>query len=257
MTTTGSNASIKRMLRTESFPTPFCPGCGHGILMGAILRAIDNLGWCMDDMLFVSGIGCSGWIPSPHYAADTLHVTHGRPVAFATGAKLFNPDLKVVVIGGDGDIASIGGNHLIHAARRNIDLTVICANNGVYGMTGGQVTPTTPQGARTMTTPEGNPDAPFDLCQLVVAAGGRYVARQSVFHIHQLIRVIQTALQHPGFSFVEALSPCPVQYGRRNALTTPVAMLSDLKERCVPLTRARTMTREQLAGKIIVGEFTK
>jgi len=147
----GTTTSVKRMIRQDMFPTPFCPGCGHGILLAAILRAIDELGCDMDEMLFVSGIGCGGWIPSPHYAADTMHVTHGRPIPFATGAKLFNPDLKVVVIGGDGDIASIGGNHLIHAARRNIDMTVICANNGIYGMTGGQVTPTTPQGARTAT----------------------------------------------------------------------------------------------------------
>jgi 2-oxoglutarate ferredoxin oxidoreductase subunit beta len=253
----GTTASIKRMIRQDVFPTPFCPGCGHGILLAAILRAIDELGWDMDEMLFVSGIGCGGWIPSPHYAADTMHVTHGRPIPFATGAKLFNPDLKVVVIGGDGDIASIGGNHLIHAARRNIDITVICANNGIYGMTGGQVTPTTPQGARTATTPEGNPDRPFDLCPLLVAAGASYVSRYSVYHHPQLTRSIKAALQHPGFAFVEALSSCPVQYGRRNDMHTPSAMLSDFKERCVSIARARTMTGERLAGKIIIGEFTQ
>jgi len=253
----GTTSSILRLIRGEVFPTPFCPGCGHGILMGAILRAIDQLGWSMDEMLFVSGIGCGGWIPSPHFAADTLHVTHGRPIAFATGAKLFNPKLKVVVIGGDGDLASIGGNHLIHGARRDVDLTVICANNSIYGMTGGQVTPTTPLGARTATTPEGNPERPFDLCQLVVAAGASYAARFSVFRVRQLIRAIETALQHPGFAFVEALSPCPVQYGRRNDLSTPAALLNDYRERCVPISRARTMTQEQLAGKTIVGEFIR
>lgn len=253
----GTNASIKRMIRSEVFPTPFCSGCGHGILMGAILRAIDELGWSMDEMLFVSGIGCGGWIPSPHFAADTLHVTHGRPVAFATGAKLYNPDLKVVVIGGDGDIASIGGNHLIHGARRNLDMTVICANNGIYGMTGGQVTPTTPRGAVTITTPEGNPDQPFDLSRLVIAAGASYVARYSVYHVRRLIRSIKTALQHPGFAFVEALSTCPVQYGRRNDLRSPVEMLNDMRTRCVTVGRAHTMTKEQLADKIVVGEFVR
>jgi len=251
----GTTASIKRMIRAESFPTPFCPGCGHGILMSAILRAIDELGLEMDDMLFVSGIGCGGWIPSPHYAADTLHVTHGRPVAFATGAKLFNPRLKVVVIGGDGDIASIGGNHLIHGARRNIEMTVICANNGIYGMTGGQVTPTTPHGARTVTTPRGNPERSFDLCQLVLAAGASYVARYSVYHIRPLIRSLQAALTHPGFSFVEVLTSCPVQYGRRNDLTTPAAMLDDFRQRCVTISAARTMTQEQLKDRTLIGEF--
>jgi 2-oxoglutarate ferredoxin oxidoreductase subunit beta len=254
---TGTNTSIKRLIRPEAFPTPFCPGCGHGILLGAILRAIDELGWSMDDILFVSGIGCGGWIPSPHFAADTLHVTHGRPVAFATGAKLYNPELKVIVIGGDGDIASIGGNHLIHAARRNLDMTVICANNGIYGMTGGQVTPTTPRGARTMTTPEGNPDRPFDLAALVVAAGASYVARYSVYHVRQLVRAIKRALEHPGFGFVECLSTCPVQFGRRNELSSPAEMLRYFRENTVPLARARAMSDGELADKIIVGEFRR
>jgi 2-oxoglutarate ferredoxin oxidoreductase subunit beta len=253
----GTTASIKRLIRSEVFPTPFCPGCGHGILLGAILRAIDELGWSMDDLLFVSGIGCSGWIPSPHYAADTMHTTHGRAIAFATGAKLFNPDLKVVVIGGDGDIASIGGNHLIHGARRNIDLAVVCANNSVYGMTGGQVTPTTPLGTRTATTPEGNPERPFDLCQLVLSAGASYVARYSVYHARQLIRSIKAALQHPGFAFIEVLSSCPVQFGRRNELATPVAMLRHFRDSCVSVARARTMTEHELAKKTVIGEFAR
>jgi len=253
----GTTASIKRMIRPEVFPTPFCPGCGHGILMGAILRAIDELGWSMDEMLFVSGIGCAGWIPSPHFGADTLHVTHGRPVPFATGAKLHNPALRVVVTGGDGDIASIGGNHLIHGARRNVDLTVICANNGIYGMTGGQVTPTTPLGARTMTTPEGNPDRPFDLSRLVIAAGASYVSRYSVYHVRQLIRSIRSALQHPGFAFVEVLSGCPVQFGRRNDLRSPTAMLDYFRQRCVSQGRAHLMDPEDLAEKTVIGEFVR
>jgi 2-oxoglutarate/2-oxoacid ferredoxin oxidoreductase subunit beta len=268
----GTTASIMRLIRSESFPTPFCPGCGHGILMGAILRAIDELisapenserqlgtsdttRWSMENMVFVSGIGCGGWIPSPHFAADTLHVTHGRPVAFATGVKLYNPQLNVVVIGGDGDIASIGGNHLIHGARRNLDMTVICANNGIYGMTGGQVTPTTPKGARTVTTPAGNPDRPFDLSRLVAAAGASYVARYSVFHVRQLIRAIKTALTHPGFAFVEAISGCPVQYGRRNAIDTPVEMLRYYQDHCISIARARVLPPEELTDKIVVGEF--
>jgi 2-oxoglutarate ferredoxin oxidoreductase subunit beta len=251
----GTTASIVQYIRPRAFPTPFCAGCGHGILMGAILRAADELELDFSQMLFVSGIGCAGWIPSPHFDADTLHVTHGRPVAFATGAALFNPKLNVVVIGGDGDIASIGGNHLIHAARRNIDMTVICANNLIYGMTGGQVTPTTPQGARTLTTPMGNLEPPFDLARLVLAAGGTYVARYSVWHIRPLIASLKKALQHRGFAFVEALSTCPTQYGRRNENPTPAGMLRALKQNCVTLERSRQMSPEQLLGKTLIGEF--
>ncbi len=245
--------STLKGLRAEAFSTPFCAGCGHGILMGAILRAVDKVGWHPDEMLFVSGIGCAGWIPSPHFAADTLHTTHGRPIAFATGAKLFRPELKVVVIGGDGDIASIGGNHLIHAARRNIDLTVICANNLIYGMTGGQVTPTTPLGAFTMTTPQGNREPPFDLCRLVLGAGATYVARQSVYHVKALINILARALERKGFAFVEVLSPCPTQYGRRNELPTPWAMMQWLKESCIGVKRA--LKEGVSEGQILVGEF--
>jgi len=251
----GSTASIVRYIRPQAFPTPFCAGCGHGILLAAVLRAIDQLELDFSRMLFVSGIGCAGWIPSPHFDADTLHVTHGRPVAFATGAKLVNPRLKVVVIGGDGDIASIGGNHLIHAARRNMDMTVICANNLIYGMTGGQVTPTTPRGARTLTTPAGNPDAAFDLARLVAAAGATYVARYSVWHIRPLITSIKKALRHSGFSFLEVLSTCPTQYGRRNETPTPASMLRALKVNCVTVERAKEMSEEELEGKTIIGEF--
>ena len=246
---------LYKYLRTEVFPTPFCSGCGHGILMGAILRAIDELGYDMDGMLFVSGIGCGAWIPSPHFAADTLHVTHGRPVAFATGAKLFKPTLKVVVISGDGDIASIGGNHLIHAARRDIDLTVICANNGIYGMTGGQVAASTPLGMRTSTTPDGNRERPFDLCKLVEAAGGTYVSRYSVHQVKPLIRSIERGLEHQGFSFIEVLSPCPTQFGRRNVSGTACEMLHTLKKECVSRQKAEGMEPEQLTGKIVTGEF--
>ena len=251
----GTTASILKYIRKEVFPTPFCAGCGHGILLGAILRAVDQLELDYSQMLFVSGIGCGGWIPSPHYNTDTLHVTHGRPVAFATGAKLFNPALNVVVIGGDGDIASIGGNHLIHAARRNLDLTVICANNMIYGMTGGQVTPTTPRGAVTATTPQGNPERPFDLARLVAAAGATYVSRYSVWHVRPLIASIKKALQHTGFSFIEVLSMCPTQFGRRNQRPTPAEMLLEYKRNCVTISRAETLSPEELAGKTIIGEF--
>lgn len=247
---------MQQYLRPGLTSTPFCPGCGHGILMGLILRAIHQLELNMDEMLFVSGIGCAAWIPSPHFNADTLHILHGRAIPAATGAKLFNPKLRVVVVGGDGDLADIGGNHLIHAARRNMDLTVICASNMVYGMTGGQVSSTTSVGAFTQTTTQGNSYQPLDLCQLVIAAGANYAARYSVTQPFALIASIKKALQINGFCFIEVLSPCPTQFGRYNQLDTPVAMIKNLMEKCITKKKAMKLSSEELKGKIITGEFT-
>ncbi|MBW1921450.1 MAG: 2-oxoacid:ferredoxin oxidoreductase subunit beta [Deltaproteobacteria bacterium] len=247
---------LEKYLRPEIKSTPFCPGCGHGILMNLILRAIDELGESMDKMLFVSGIGCAGWIPSPHFNADTLHTLHGRAIAFATGAKMFNPALNVMVISGDGDLASIGGNHLIHAARRDTDLTVICANNMIYGMTGGQTASTTPLGSLSATSPGGNIYRPFDLCQLVLGAGGSYVARYSVTQPLSLVEAIKKALKLNGFSFIEVLSPCPTQFGRRNQYDSPTEMIALLLERCISKEEAEHLSEEDLRGKIITGEFT-
>jgi 2-oxoglutarate/2-oxoacid ferredoxin oxidoreductase subunit beta len=249
--------AFEKYLRPGVKGTPFCPGCGHGILMGLILRAIDELKMDMKKMLFVSGIGCAAWIPSPHFDGDTLHTLHGRAIAFATGAKLFNPDLCVMVVSGDGDLSSIGGNHLIHAARRNIDLKVICANNMVYGMTGGQVASTTPKGAKTSTTVDGNPYHPFNLSRLVEAAGATYVAKYSVTQPVALIHSIKKALRHVGFSFIEVLSPCPTQYGRWNRLERPEEMIQDLIRRCILEEEAKGLTKEALAEKIITGEFVR
>jgi 2-oxoglutarate ferredoxin oxidoreductase subunit beta len=223
--------------------------------MGLILRAIDELKLDMNRMLFVSGIGCAAWIPSPHFAGDTLHTLHGRALAFATGAKLTNPDLCVVVVSGDGDLSSIGGNHLIHAARRNIDLKCICADNMIYGMTGGQVASTTPYGSRTSTTEKGNPYRPFDLCKLVQAAGAGYVARYAVTQPKALIRSIKKAILYQGFSFIDCLSPCPTQFGRRNQMDRPDRMMQDLIRRCLSLESAEGLTEEELSEKIITGEF--
>ena len=247
--------AFEKYLRPGVKGTPFCPGCGHGILMGLILRAIDELDMDMKNMVFVSGIGCAAWIPSPHFDGDTLHTLHGRAIAFATGVKLFNPDLCVVVVSGDGDLSSIGGNHLIHAARRNIDLKVICANNMIYGMTGGQAASTTPEGARTTTTAQGNPYRPFNLSRLAAAAGATYVAKYSVTQPVALLRSIQKALRHKGFSFVEVLSPCPTQYGRRNRLGRPEDLIRDLLRRCILEEEAKGLTPEALAESIITGEF--
>jgi 2-oxoglutarate ferredoxin oxidoreductase subunit beta len=246
---------LEAYLRPEVTSTPFCPGCGHGILMNLILRAIDELKLNMEEMLFVSGIGCAAWIPSPHFNADTLHTLHGRAIAFATGAKMFNPKLNVMVISGDGDLASIGGNHLIHGARRNTDLTVLCANNMIYGMTGGQVASTSPVGSFTSTTVEGNIYRPFDLCKLVLAAGALYVARYAVTQPRLLIDAIKKALGIKGFAFIEVLSPCPTQFGRRNRYDTPAEMLKRLKEVCVSQEDAKVLSNEELGERIITGEF--
>jgi 2-oxoglutarate ferredoxin oxidoreductase subunit beta len=216
---------------------------------------MDKLGLDMNKMVFACGIGCSGWIPSPLFDADTLHTTHGRPIAFATGVKLARPELNVAVFTGDGDGAAIGGNHLIHAARRNIDLKVILVNNMIYGMTGGEVSPTTPTGTRTTTTPFGNLERPFDLSRLVTAAGATYVARWTTTHVGQLVTSMTKALGKKGFSFIEVISNCPVRYGRIIGMTEPAKMMRWLRDSSIPLERTRGMTDEQLKGKFIVGEF--
>jgi len=246
---------LEAYLRSDVKSTPFCPGCGHGILMNAILRAIDELHLAMEKMLFVSGIGCAAWIPSPNFKTDTLHTLHGRAIAFATGAKMFNPELKVVVISGDGDLTSIGGNHLIHAARRDMDMTVICANNMIYGMTGGQMASTTPLGALTATSMEGNVYRPFDLCKLVQAAGASYVARYSVTQAVSLKEAIKKAMNTKGFTFVEVLSPCPTQFGRRNRYDAATDMLKTLMESCIPVEEVERLSAEALKDKIVTGEF--
>ena len=247
---------LEQYLRPEVGVTFFCPGCGEAILMGLILRAIDELKVSMDDMLFVSGIGCASLISSSHFNADTLHTLHGRAIAFATGAKMVNPKLKVMVISGDGDLADIGGNHLIHAARRNTDIAVICANNMNYGMTGGQVSSTTPFGAFTTTTAQGNPYHPFDLCRLVKAAGAVHVARYSVTQPFAVINSIKKVLQAQGFSFIEILTPCPTQFGRRNQFDAPADMLKLLMDKCIMKEDAEGLSSEELSDKIITGEFT-
>ncbi len=209
----------------RSQPSAFCPGCGGGIILNTFLRAIDDLEIDQDKILAVSGIGCAAWIPSPNFNGDTLHTTHGRAIAFATGAKAYNPDLTTVVFVGDGDGAGIGGNHLIHAARRNINLKVILVNNMSYAMTGGQIAPTTLHGETTVTSPYGNPEFPFDITQLVKAAGASYVAKWSTHHVIQLENAIKEALNHKGFAFIEVLSQCPTQQKRIFNLKGPLERL--------------------------------
>ncbi len=206
-------------------PSAFCVGCGDGTILNCFVRAIDELGIPKEKVLCVSGIGCSAWIPSPNFNGDTLHTTHGRALAFATGAKSFNSDLVTTVFTGDGDGAGIGGNHLIHAARRNVDITTILVNNMSYAMTGGQIAPTTPHGERTATSPYGNPESPFDIAKLAIAAGATYVAKWTTYHVVELTRSMREAIQNKGFSLIEVLSQCPTQQRRMFGMRDPVHRL--------------------------------
>ncbi len=206
-----------KYIREAMWPSIFCTGCGVGNVLNYTLRAIDGLQIDIDRCVFCSGIGCSSRLPG-YIEADGLHTTHGRAIAFATGVKFAEPDLNVIVFTGDGDMAGIGGNHFIHAARRNADLTVICVNNYTYGMTGGQVSPTTPAHGLTTTSPYGNLEEPFDLCRLAIGAGAPFVARWTVGYPYETIDAISKAIAKPGFGFVELLMPCPTGYGKDNEL---------------------------------------
>ena len=203
------------LLRTDRIPHIWCPGCGIGTTFSSCLTAMKVTEIDPRKFAMVSGIGCSGRAAG-YVKIDSFHTTHGRAIPFATGLKLANPELNVIVLSGDGDLFAIGGNHFIHAARRNMDMTVICVNNLNYGMTGGQVAATTPHKARTTTTPAGNPESPFNLPLLAYASGATYVARWTILHTRDLTTSIEEALQKKGFSFIEVLAPCPVNYGRRN-----------------------------------------
>jgi 2-oxoglutarate ferredoxin oxidoreductase subunit beta len=244
-------------LRQEILPTTFCVGCGGGIVLNVFAHAVDALGIDPANIVCVTGIGCSSWIPSPYFLCDTLHTTHGRAVAFASGVKIMKPDMKVIVIAGDGDLAGIGGNHLIHAARRNIDLSVFLVNNFIYGMTGGQVSPTTPFGVKTTTTPYRNVEHPFRIADLVAAAGADYVARWTTYHPFQLIEAMQKAIRTEGFGFLEIMSQCPVSYGKMSGLKDGVAILKYLRDASIPVQEARDLTEEELEGRIVVGRLAR
>ena len=246
--------SIRKYLR--NIRLPFCAGCGNLTVMHSFLRAINELGHKdPSKFVFCSGIGCASWIASPYFKADSIHVTHGRSIPVATGVKLIRPDLNVVVFGGDGDLAGIGLSHLIHAARRNLDIVVIMVNNMIYGMTGGQAAPTTPPKVKTTTTPYGNVERPFDTTRLVVAAGASYAVRWTTFHVEQLKESMKKAVTTKGFAFIEAVSQCPTAFGRRVGLKTASDMLRWFKENSVTLQEAEKMADRNLGGKIVVGEF--
>lgn len=224
------NKLYEKYIKTDLLPTLFCPGCGNGIVQIAAMEAIDKLG-IREDVACVSGIGCSSWIPC-YYKLDVMHTMHGRALAFAQGLKLARPDKKVLVFTGDGDCLAIGGNHLLHAARRNMDLTVIMVNNYIYGMTGGQKSPSTPEGAVTKTSPFGAADTPLDGCELAMAVGASYVARWTTAHPVQLEKAIEAGLSHNGFSFIEVLTQCPVQAGKKvYGVKEPAEIMNMYKER--------------------------
>jgi 2-oxoglutarate ferredoxin oxidoreductase subunit beta len=244
-------------LRRQILPTTFCVGCGGGIVLNAFTHAIDEMRIDPRQIVCVTGIGCASWIPSPYFHCDTLHTTHGRAVAFATGVKVLKPELKVIVIAGDGDLAGIGGNHLIHAARRNIDLSVFLVNNFIYGMTGGQVSPTTPFGTKTTTTPYRNVEHAFKIADVVAAAGGNYVARWTTFHVFQLMEAMQNAIRKPGFSFIEIISQCPVSYGKMTGMVDAVTILEYLRDSSVHVDTAHSLPAAQLEGKIVVGKLVE
>ena len=236
----------------KKFPHVWCPGCGIGIILGALIRAIDHRGYEKDDIVLVSGIGCTGRLPV-YVDFNTLHTTHGRALTFATGIKLAKPRLKVIVVMGDGDAVAIGGNHFIHAARRNIDLTAVIVNNSVYGMTGGQYSPTTPYGMKTATSVYSNVEHSFSISELAVTAGAVFVGRGTVYHAKLLESLMEKAFQKVGFSVVEIISHCHTQYGRMNRMGSAVEMMQWQRDHAVTMEKAAQMKEEELKDMFRIG----
>jgi 2-oxoglutarate ferredoxin oxidoreductase subunit beta len=248
--------SIKNYLRERFFPHMWCPGCGHGIVLNALLRAIEKLGLNKNDIVMVSGIGCSSRI-SGYVDFHTLHTIHGRALAFATGVKMSRPELNLIVPMGDGDALSIGGNHFIHAARRNIDITAIVMNNRIYGMTGGQYSPLSGYGTGATTAPYSNIDPAFDVVKLAENAGATFVARTTVYHVQQLADIIRQAIEHKGFSVVEALTQCPTYFGRKNRLGSAADMMRHFKDHTTPIgSKAKQENPELIERGVFVRKDT-
>jgi 2-oxoglutarate ferredoxin oxidoreductase subunit beta len=246
---------VEGFLRSERMPHIWCPGCGIGTTVNCFSRALLQSKLDLNKVAVVSGIGCTGRVAG-YVNLDSFHTTHGRAIPFATGMKLANPDLTVVVYSGDGDLISIGGNHFIHAARRNVDVKIICINNFTYGMTGGQLAPTTPVTAISSTTPYGCYEQPFNLPNLAESAGAVYVARWTTYHVRQLTHSIGEALRKKGFSFIEIVSQCPTLYERRNKIGDGLDMMEYFKEASV--VKHGAATREVgigFQGPIVVGKF--
>lgn len=251
--------SFSDWFRQDRLPHIYCAGCGNGTIINCTLDAIDKMGWTKEQTVFVSGIGCSSRAPG-YILTDSLHTTHGRAIAFATGVKMANSALNVVVFTGDGDLAAIGGNHFIHACRRNIDLTVVCMNNQIYGMTGGQGSPTTPKGRISTTTPYGSAESSFDLCELAIAAGANYVARWTSYHVKELEKAVKVGLETPGFSFIEAMVQCPTNFGRRNKFKQVADQVEYIKTHALLKAKCDRMIEqgETVPGDMyIVGELAR
>ena len=243
-----------KYLRNEKLPHIWCPGCGHGIIMKSLIRAIEKTGWSKDELVVVSGIGCASRLPG-YIDSNTLHTAHGRALSFATGIKLAKPNLKVVVVSGDGDAMAIGGNHFIHACRRNIDITLVVFNNGIYGMTGGQYSPTTHKGDISATSPYGNMEPNFDVVDLAKGSGATYVARGTSYHVPQLDNLIHKGLEHKGFSVIDVAEACYTTHGRKNKsrFKSNIDMIKYQRDNAVPVSKAKDMTPEELEDKIVTG----
>ena len=245
-------------MRIDHLPQIWCPGCGNGVIMRDVAVAIDELihdeedPINREDIVIVSGIGCSSRAAG-YLDFNSIHTTHGRAIAFASGIKMANPRLHVIVLTGDGDCSAIGGNHLIHAARRNLGLTVIAFNNDIYGMTGGQYSPTTPNGDKATTAPYGNVDRPFDIARLASGAGASFSARGDVYHARETIDIIKQAILHKGFSLVDVYSICPTYYGRKNKKGDAVEMLKWQKDNLIPTARYYSMREDERADKKLIG----
>ncbi len=253
---------IHQYMRIDHLPQIWCPGCGNGTIMRDVAVAIEQLiddpeyDFDRDDFVIVSGIGCSSRAAG-YLDFNSIHTTHGRAIAFASGIKFANPKLNVIVLTGDGDCSAIGGNHLIHAARRNLGLTVVAFNNDIYGMTGGQYSPTTPNGDKATTAPYGNVDRPFDIALLAAGAGASFAARGDVFHARETTEIIKKAILHKGFSLVDVYSICPTYYGRKNKKGDAVEMLKWQKENLIPTNRWYTMSEEERVGKKLIGILSR
>jgi len=242
----------KYLRHDKKFPHVWCPGCGIGIMLGALIRAIDRCGFTKDEIVLVSGIGCTGRLPV-YVDFNTLHTTHGRALAFATGIKLANPKLKVIVIMGDGDAVAIGGNHFIHAARRNIDLTAIIVNNSIYGMTGGQYSPTTSYGMKTTTSSYTHIEQAFNISELALTAGAPFVGRGTVYHAKLLDSLMEKAFMKKGFAVVEVISHCHTQFGKLNKMGGAVEMMQWQRDHAVTVEKAKNMSEEELRDKFKIG----
>lgn len=241
-----------KYLRTDKMPTLWCWGCGDGVILKAIIRAIDRIGWSMDDVCVVSGIGCSGRMSS-YIDCNTVHTTHGRAIAYATGIKLANPGKHVIVVTGDGDGLAIGGNHTIHGCRRNIDLNHILVNNFIYGLTNSQTSPTTPRGFWTVTAQYGNVDPSFDAAKLAIAAGATFVGRESVTNPEKIERLLAKGFEHEGYSFFDIFSNCHVNLGRKNKMSEAVQMLKWLDSRTISKVKFDALSEDERAGLFPLG----